>query len=86
MIFKLSYSTLTLLFTIPISLHIIQEKKCITQIVFDHDTMMQCEEEYGHMGTLCLRKLFKKKEIKESYIKCAHNAQAAKLQIIKGRV
>ena len=47
---------------------------------------MQCEEEYGHMGTLCLEKIYKIKEIKESYIKCARNAQAAKLEMIKGTV
>ena len=47
---------------------------------------MKCEEEYGHMGTLCLGKLYKIKDIKESYIKCARNAQAAKLEMIKGTV
>ena len=46
----------------------------------------QCEEEYGHMGTLCPGKLYKIKEIKESYIKCARKAQAAKLEMIKGTV
>ena len=38
------------------------------------------------MGTLCLGKLYKIKEIKESYIKCARNAKAAKLEMIKGTV
>ena len=46
----------------------------------------QCEEEYGHMGTLCIGKLYKIKEIKESYKKCEHNSQAAKLEMIKGTV
>ena len=35
------------------------------------------------IGTLCLGKLYK---IMESYIKCTRNAQAAKLEMIKGTV
>ena len=50
------------------------------------ETIGQCKEEYGHMGTLCRGKLYKIKEIKESYIKCARNAQAEKLERIKGTV
>ena len=41
----------------------------------DHpETFKQFEEEYGHMGTLWKGKIYKIKEIKESYIKCAHKA------------
>ena len=47
------------------------------------ESFSQCEEEYGHMGTLYLGKLYKIKEIKESYIICAHNAQAARAQYEK---
>ena len=45
----------------------------------------QCEEDYGHMGTLCPGKLYKIMEIKESYKKCAHNMQAAKFEMSTAR-
>ena len=39
----------------------------------------QCEEQYVHMCTLCIGKLYKIKEINKSYTKWARSAQAEKL-------
>ena len=51
----------------------------IFQLIFlGFDSKFQCEENYVHMRTLCIGKLYKIKEIKERYTKCAHSAQAAK--------
>ena len=45
---------------------------------------LQCKEKYVLMHTLCIGKLYEIREVKESYTKCAHTAQAAKLVSLKG--
>ena len=64
-------------------LFIIGKLKMLPDATFFCLAFSQCEEKYVNMWTLCVGKLYKIKEIKESYTKCPRSAQAAKLVSLK---